>query len=929
MWILLFAVVLLCACDGGCSPQEADVTRANAPTDNAQGASTTGEIPATNEAETSRAKDYGPFDSRVKRCPDVVPARLRAFDLPVQPADYRSRAGRWSIHVEPESRDGVGPSTMTLSRAGRTRWTKQFPFTLYHVAVAPTGSVAGAAYVMEKGYCQMEVVVLDLDGRQVVQKRHTLRRSRYIHGADHPKPLGAFVAGDTERFVFRILTEPNRKRGGMPHVEEWWHFDFDGPDREGTVKLADALWHVGQMLPVKGTPLLLVSGVDRDAKRACQTFEARDQDGELVRSFSLKRACRDNESYRNTLEDAAQQSETLAPGPRPGTVSLRVINDNRWYTFAFSKEKDGWKTKKIASKRHRAKPSSETRSIRKRKLRLIASTPLQVNQREVTGPVRDIRAYGFTPRGIEFVRGEPGNRFSLVEVDTEGNVFAERALGRVPEARSDRHLTWTRLSTGTWLVIVGHGNDRDPPRPRAYLVHLGDNALTPFSGFAPPRLDYRPVVAATHDGGFVALADSMNCNDKVCWGNNEQLIAYDRDGKPRWEVGHDPDENGEGLFSPSAVAVTTRKEIVVVSAVREDLKYYDHDGKFLRRVEFKRAIGDKRRYPSSVFALGDDACIVESADLTTDDQGVTPSTIWCVSPEGAAKPIATMRTRDFRASRTQQDSTGQWWTYVDDAFYRVIEDRLAHAFGPIPSDTMLNNVGQIVVDQHERVLLHDAKTNDIYVFDKTGRQVKVARANDADRESQLDDAPLLVSDDRTIYHGPRAFDANGERRGANLKFSERYFIAASFARGSNDLWVFDGPVLKRRTLEGEVLQTIERQPDNRWWTNGIHGVAVTPSGILVVFDAERQRPGVLSLFSAAGEPLAAYPIPELRGHWGEVLATDDWAALQLPVGVVLVRLRDGAMFKLKGVSARGFSANGSELWAVGGRPWTLYRYALP
>lgn len=144
----------------------------------------------------------------------------------LDPTDYQSPSGRFSLHVEPTERHGAGPARYSQQRGEETVWAGELPFTLQKAVVDDLGRVAGYGY--SKGSAiqfdpgDFLLAVIAADGTASALERTPRVESRYLHAHADPKAATLFLHAELERVVIRVA-DPDFNRA----QERWWVHALD------------------------------------------------------------------------------------------------------------------------------------------------------------------------------------------------------------------------------------------------------------------------------------------------------------------------------------------------------------------------------------------------------------------------------------------------------------------------------------------------------------------------------------------------------------------------------------------------------------------------------------------------------------------------------------------------------------------------------
>lgn len=120
----------------------------------------------------------------------------------LDPAVYRSPGGEYLLCVDPERRDGMGPSRCALERNGSTVWIQRLPFSPCRAAVTDAGQVVAVAHECRETDV---AVVLDASGAELAAHRSQAYLPRCVGPALTAPPRGIALAPDRETAAVRIF----------------------------------------------------------------------------------------------------------------------------------------------------------------------------------------------------------------------------------------------------------------------------------------------------------------------------------------------------------------------------------------------------------------------------------------------------------------------------------------------------------------------------------------------------------------------------------------------------------------------------------------------------------------------------------------------------------------------------------------------------
>jgi hypothetical protein len=289
------------------------------------------------------------------------------------------------------------------------------------------------------------------------------------------------------------------------------------------------------------------------------------------------------------------------------------------------------------------------------------------------------------------------------------------------------------------------------------------------------------------------------------------------------------------------------------------------------------------------------------------------------------------------ARRLQLGGDGRLWTTDGSAFHRLDEEGVVdRTVGAPPDGDRLERPGGIEIDHLGRILVQDARTGAVHVFDARGAKLLVCRPDPADYEHVQGSNRLQVSGDGSLHVQLEAdyleFGPDGSRR-AVRRFP---FVHPVFRPGSNEYWAgaFQGCV-RRIDPAGQLALEITRHPDGNWLQT--EELDVLADGSVVVYDWDRRGTPSLVVFDRDGRERRTVRLPEaVRGYL--LHSTARWAAVSRYGGeAFLVDLESGDVFRVEASQTHSedeswrldLSPDGTELWWVHKDPLELLRFALP
>lgn len=226
---------------------------------------------------------------------------------------YSSPDARYTLVVDPSTRNGAGEARYRLSRDGVQVWVRDEPITLRDVVVGDDGFFAGYAYThgfRDAGGRGRFVVALSAKGG--LDLRVVLSESRAttdVQRAPWPRGCGVVFDPDTDHVIVR------RAMRAEDRGEEWLVYDaskrqLERSTRPGVTSFSGSRW-IFDVLHVARTPLNLVAWPDTTSSLA---FGLVEDGGELVAVLEELHAPGDHAPWRPP--DAMPSTHLLARGER-------------------------------------------------------------------------------------------------------------------------------------------------------------------------------------------------------------------------------------------------------------------------------------------------------------------------------------------------------------------------------------------------------------------------------------------------------------------------------------------------------------------------------------------------------------------------------------------------------------------------------------
>lgn len=846
----------------------------------------------------------------------------------LDPREYASPSGAYVLRVDPSARSGFGSGSYALRKGDTRVWERTLPFTLRDAVVADDGTSAGYGHP-ETGYeaeGELVVAVLSPDGEVLLEERTERTAGRHNHAAPAPNPLGVFLQPESRRATIRI------EAGDFDRVDEvWWTYDLDPPRRRTKVEPRDRIEDSGSMerafdvRAVPGTPLVLGHWSLWDWPEVGARFVLHDADYREVWRHDLPTDYRNESDDGELLDAVREQGAILATAP--GRFELRFFRDAERATFEVRRDPSaphGWTVVETARETFVAPAAPEAPVIPALELPLLAQVRLGGSDAAAESVVRDVRAFDVDAQGgVRFIRRkktEPA--FTAVSLAPDGTLVSEVTLEPLP-ADVDENVHWAPLTGNEWLLVGCTWRHQETGRSLAWRLDGTTGRLADLPAFTAGSLD---ALAPLADGGFAVLAKSRGVRFY------DVLSLHESDGRTRWAVGtHDLE--GQVLYSLDDLAALGGDVLALVSSHRNKVELFDLEGEHLQTVDLEDAWSQEPNSPSGITPDGNGGFVV------FDFQGDPP--IWRMTSTGKLR--AKLRPRfpdgsapDVLARRLRRGGDGRLWSTDGSAFHRMDESGLVdRTVGSPREPERLDQPGSLELDDLGRVLVQDARTGAVHVFDSAGARLFVCRPEPTDYERVGDSNRMQTAADGGLYvRGGGGdfldFGPDGTRRGVR-----QIPFHATFRPGSEEAWVPSRSWLRRIEASGRVAVELTRHPDGDWLQP--EDIDVLPDGSVVVYDWDRRGVASLLVFDREGRARRTIPLPDdVRGY--HVCATERWAAVSgYDPRAFLIELESGDVSRVEATTTSpeeagwelGFSPDGSELWWVRTDTLELLRLALP
>jgi hypothetical protein len=865
------------------------------------------------------------------------------YDTVLQPFRSSSRSGTYVLEVEPTDAEGTGPAHYVLKRGEQVVWEAEKDFSLWRAAVSERGVVAGYGYSdgPPKSYGgDLRVLLLSPQGEVMRDEIHVPEPSG---GCTCPGPDTArmatkfFVHDELERAVF-VIHDPKKDR----QPEAWWVLDLETGKDISKLRPLEILPHdkpLGWSMRayvVPGTPLVLaqwyrsewIDALHDSRIGAC--FTLLDPAWKAVWQLDLPADYEvpGDERAESALRLEIEERGAILGVTAPGQFELRLVAARERVRFTIDHE-EGATQEWIVREASRApyeqpEPAPEAHDpvVSPIELASRGSVALGTVGDDSPSPIRDIEEYALLRKGeIEFIRREKEDGYSLVRVDADGRVLREVKLQDFD--RGTDSTSWARLADGSWLLIA---SSYDPDRrARNWIVQASTGELVPISGFEGRNVEG---VEGSPDGGFVVLGDHEAFPESC-------VQCFDANATLRWTIEAECGKKNAPCILQD-VAPTSDGRVAVLDS--HGLFFYDAEGRLLSEYEPATVLGQEPNY------LADLTADVDGGVLLHDFEGNPP--LWRVDGRGRVRtPIAISDPEGITAGDLERHAKvapdGRVWS-TDGRLFVGLDagGTVCRCVGERPRPKQIYEPGAELIDPTGRIVVQDERTANVYVYDGGGGLLSVGEARSGDVEELDWNGRLAISGSGCVYAQRSdewdqylAFGPDGSH--GDVRDFDGNLV--TFVPRTEQCWCVRDHRIVRLGTENEILQTIDRRSDGRFFAS-IEDLAVAPDGRLAVLDGSE-----LALFDAEGEAGPILPLP--TEQMGSIFTYADklayagrWAAIgDWDPEVLLVDTTDGSLhhFEVTPVPPEdtawrfGFSGDGSELWLLECESLILHRYALP
>lgn len=873
------------------------------------------------------------------------------------PSEHASPNGAYMLRIGPTARDGEGPATYEMLRAGEGVWELELPYLLTEVAVLDSGYVVGYSEIRSLTHSLEQdfvVAVVDPAGEVLLEESTEPTYAGYIGIGPSPHARGLLVDARAGRFSIRVA-DPDINRG----IERWWTYHISSAERlddfEPEAHLSDP-GEVRRFLEdaryLEGSGLALVHWwlndyADYDTRGysvqgAQFTLQSLD-DGEPLWSWELPSdyTLEGDEEADDALEELVGDVGAILETPGPDSFALWHVGTGERVEFRVSVDEtseSGWRVDEVSRgsfEPERDSPPPDPATPPELVLQRLEDVELEAGVDGATS-IGHLVAWGCDDvEGFRAIRGDSDGQFAAVHIDANGLVLDSRELD-LPDRTMGTSLSWTHAGGAEWFLVSqthgGPGWDDEHGTLEIFRVDGMHGTFAALPEFEAPRaldttLSVKELAPDEH-GGLVVLG-AFHFEFTIA----NYVVAFDRLGRIRWAVGeHQPE--GESLRSPRSVTVTSDGHVVVLSNSRGTLQRFDQEGAFLESIDLRERWGRGLQYPSTIRPAPDGGVLLFDFNgsptlLHADREG---SLVVGLTPT-----LADGRTPSRLPVEARFGPDGELWTFDGYGFLRLDEEGLVveRAGSEAQEGSIYSIYSTGVVDG--RTYGRDERTGVLHAWNEEGERLFVGEALPADADLDCWKGQIAVDLDGTIWAALRSASRIGwTQSGARL--GERggaLPLAVDAERGLTARLEESTVVIEDRG--GSLVTRIERQPDERW-LRGVSDAAFLGDGSIVLshyeYDPLGDRVSSLLFYETDGQPI--------RQHVGfpggpPLLPAGRWLIRYSGANeVLLLDLESGAEFRAPlcerspgSMRTLGLSEDGKRLLIFENGPLLLRRYELP
>lgn len=776
------------------------------------------------------------------------------------PTTYTSASGAYSFFVNPSKPEGVGPATYRLMHEGKVVWSGEKPFTLKAACVTDDGIAAGYAEDSKTA------TVIIFSGAGDVRARQEIPLS---YGTD----------------------------------------DGPYPDLKGVA-------------------------FDRDA-------------GILL----------------VTSDDQGKFRFRLSTGERLPNIPYEPLSDDEYH-------------KEIArlNERERHPPSVPFRDIPIGHFKVANSIGLKAPGCPPRPPVHAIRAYTIvSDNRFAIIRSMDGETPAFLVADGSGHVLNDVKL---PVRWKGEPITWQWSGCawigGTRYLLYTDGGYNSSPC-HVWSMDTKTQSLALVSG---PDFKTITMIVRLSQGGYAIHGGQRKSNGYA----RELLVAFNAHGKPLWRMLRDEDDQGEDDNSRLPRTVDGLAVVGGRVAIAHDslIRFYDaRTGQYRAHLDLGSPDGNGVMCAMVLADAQGDlyACNYNGPQpsLVTVTRGRER-----VSPIDFRYPDRHRITRNWdRFNNTVQVSpSGRLWMSDGQALLRLDKTgRVDKAIGELPDGRLLRDTSDVAVDRQGRIFALDKRDRVVHVFDAQGKWLRRCVLGSQDVDFDLQSEPpfgttLSISQDGDVYfrgmnevvRGKSItatlpvwvhFGPDGERRGM-ISLEPPILNNYSSLIGPSSSTQTELPPLREKTFPGasakahphwavtlrgghpaympsdeaagsiglvtpayEVVREIKRRPNDTWF-HEISDVETGPDGSAVVLDMDDEENEFVSLYSAKGEPLSGFKVPDRLNETSSVAYCGNLVLLAERGGIVAMSPLGAPQWQLSTGSETNFvfATDRSDMFSV-------------
>jgi hypothetical protein len=833
----------------------------------------------------------------------------------LQPHEYNSLSGNYTLRVEPSQRDGEGAMHCRLKRGQDELWSADFPWTFETAGVAEDGTVVGY-----RNGDELRIAVLDSKG--ALRKEHKIEHTVWIvDGPALPMASGDVLVHSTAGLAC-VRVHPADQSRPSP----WKAIRLaDGEFADDVLPAYPIALAEGQSLYERDARVIGETGLTlchwwaldfrRDdvkwAKDGC-VFSLVDLHGQttwrlpLLDDYTDRRSEKDSEALSNSME---WKPVILSTGPGNRFAVWEVKARVRVEFDVQKDEVSGWRVVEVGRASYPPKPPTPP-AVESIELKLLGRTSLVSKAEKALDPIHDVYELGFTSAGeIEIFRHGRSGAPSYARLTPAGALLFERDLAALFPAKGgwpefhklsgDRWLVELRGEHSTWFELdVKTGEKQDRPFPD---TGLGVSIAPQSDG------SYLAVFPENDGGAGVTELAYVNADGSFSW--RERVCG----------LGPDDTDFQKTVSFAQGVASVGGGRFVVLDM--NELVTIDTEKRVLRSKKIADLIGHEPIYAN---------------DLRSDCKGGVcfneGDRIWHVDAQGSLAGSLAPRLSDGSEGNRLESLVrfapdGRAWTSDSARIYRLDDRGVAdQVLGTAPKREELEHPGEFTIDVRGRTLVCDEMTQAVHVFDSQGKRLFVCSPENAERCGGLDWHSLHIGRDGTIHmaikDGVASFDTHGER------LSKRIAKADDL----DSTW----KALDQADPDLRALYAIEKRPDGTWFESASER-ALAPDGTRILLDSATTEAGgaTLYLYSPKGEFSGTVALPEENGLHS-VSASSRWIiAGTWGPKMLLVRASDHKVFRFKAGTGEdsspciGQTPDGRVLLVVDQGSPELLRYELP